>query len=121
MYKLKSTRNKQKNFIFLASLWSLTKRAGSKSVSQRYGSSDPDQYQNVTDPEHGIIGFFFFSAQYCVQFVPYILRNSIKITRERKNTSGTFPEKNRNNSAHVVLGYDDTALFQHDICSWALR
>ncbi len=26
--------------------------AGSGSVSQRYGSADPDQYQNVTEPQH---------------------------------------------------------------------
>jgi hypothetical protein len=25
---------------------------GSESVSQRYGSADPDPYQNVTDPQH---------------------------------------------------------------------
>jgi hypothetical protein len=25
---------------------------GSGSVSQRYGSADPDTYQNVTDPQH---------------------------------------------------------------------
>jgi hypothetical protein len=34
----------------------LTKRARSRSdsesVSQRYGPTDPDPYQNVTDPEH---------------------------------------------------------------------
>ncbi len=29
----------------------LTKRSGSGSFSERYGSEDPDQYQNVTDPE----------------------------------------------------------------------
>jgi hypothetical protein len=27
----------------------------SKSVSQRYGSADPDLYQNVTDPQHCIV------------------------------------------------------------------
>jgi hypothetical protein len=26
--------------------------SGSESVSQRYGSADPDLYQNVTDPRH---------------------------------------------------------------------
>ncbi len=48
--------NKQKYlgkfFFFLLPSWrSLTKRAGSGTVSQRYGSAepDPDQYQNVTD------------------------------------------------------------------------
>jgi hypothetical protein len=29
-----------------------TAAAGSESISQRHGSSDPDPYQNVTDPEH---------------------------------------------------------------------
>jgi hypothetical protein len=28
------------------------KRATSRSVSQRYGSEDPDLFQNVTDPDH---------------------------------------------------------------------
>jgi hypothetical protein len=34
---------------------SLTKIAGSRgseSVGQRYGSADPDPYQNVSDPQH---------------------------------------------------------------------
>ncbi len=34
----------------------MTKRAGSGSVSQRYGSADPVTYQNITDPEHCIAG-----------------------------------------------------------------
>jgi hypothetical protein len=29
--------------------------AGSESVSQRYGSPDPDPYKNVTDPQHATI------------------------------------------------------------------
>jgi hypothetical protein len=33
-----------------ASLKSLKKGVGSGSFSQRYGSADPDQHQNVTDP-----------------------------------------------------------------------
>ncbi len=45
--------NKQRNLVkrlFLLASWrSLTKRA--RSVSHRYGSEDPDPYQNVTDPE----------------------------------------------------------------------
>jgi hypothetical protein len=31
---------------------SLTKIAGSGSISQRYGSADPDPYQNFMDPQH---------------------------------------------------------------------
>jgi hypothetical protein len=38
------------------SLRSLTKRAGSGSFSQRYGSADPDPSQNVMDPEHWFCG-----------------------------------------------------------------
>jgi len=30
----------------------MVKRAGTGSVGQKYGSEDPDPYQNVTDPEH---------------------------------------------------------------------
>jgi hypothetical protein len=29
----------------------MTKIAGSESISQRYGSADPDSYLNVTDPQ----------------------------------------------------------------------
>ncbi len=43
---------KQKNYLLLASWRSITKREESGSVSQRYGSADPDPYQNVTDPKH---------------------------------------------------------------------
>ncbi len=55
MYVQKGNKQKyveKKIFFFLASGRSLTKRAGSGSVSQRYGSPDPDPYQNITDPEH---------------------------------------------------------------------
>jgi hypothetical protein len=31
---------------------SLKKGVGSGSISQRYGSADPDPHQNVTDPQH---------------------------------------------------------------------
>jgi hypothetical protein len=39
--------------IFFTS-WSLAKFAGSGSISQRYGSADPDPdpYQNFIDPQH---------------------------------------------------------------------
>jgi hypothetical protein len=30
----------------------MTKMAGSRSISQRHGSADPDPHQNVMDPEH---------------------------------------------------------------------
>jgi len=30
----------------------------SESISQKYGSADPDQLQNVTDPEHWFYEFY---------------------------------------------------------------
>jgi hypothetical protein len=32
--------------------------AGSGSISQRYGSEDPDPHQNVTDPQHWLEQYF---------------------------------------------------------------
>jgi hypothetical protein len=42
-------KNMKKNFFGI--LKSLKKGVGSGSVSQRYGSADPDPHQNVTDPQ----------------------------------------------------------------------
>ncbi len=36
---------------FLTFLKSLKKGVGSGSISERYGSGDPDPHQNVTDPQ----------------------------------------------------------------------
>jgi hypothetical protein len=47
-----------KTLFFLASWKPLKKRAGSGSAIQRYGSADPDPYQNVTHLEH-----FFASSR----------------------------------------------------------
>jgi hypothetical protein len=49
-YKKKYEENKY----FFASLKSMKKEVGSGSISQRYGSGDPDPHQNVTvpDPQH---------------------------------------------------------------------
>ncbi len=52
-----SKSNKQKkywnkNCFLLASLRSMTKIAGSESISQRHGSADPDPPQIVMDPQH---------------------------------------------------------------------
>jgi hypothetical protein len=56
-----SKSNKQKNFLKSHLEGSLTKTAGSgagvrsgseSGVSQRYGSADPDPYQNVADQQH---------------------------------------------------------------------
>ncbi len=52
------SRNKQnlKKIIFIGVLKVINEKAGSGAgsgfFSQRYGSADPDPYQNVTDPEH---------------------------------------------------------------------
>jgi hypothetical protein len=35
----------------------MTKISGSRSISQRHGSADPDPHQNVMDPEHWYILF----------------------------------------------------------------
>ncbi len=52
----------------MASCWRpLTKIAGSGSISQRYGSADPDPYQNVKDPQ------YWFLASFCgilTDFIP---------------------------------------------------
>jgi hypothetical protein len=42
---------KKKKF-FSTSLKSQKKGVGSRSISQRYGSANPDPHQNVTDPQH---------------------------------------------------------------------
>jgi hypothetical protein len=53
--KLKE-KNILKKMFFFASLKSIKKGVGSGvgtgSISQRYGSGDPDAHQNVTDPQH---------------------------------------------------------------------
>jgi hypothetical protein len=48
----KFKRKNMKKKIFFAFLKSLKNRVGSGSISQRYGSGDPDPHQNVTDPQH---------------------------------------------------------------------
>jgi hypothetical protein len=48
-----SKSNNQKNL--LASLRSLTKLAGSGSISPVYGTADPDPYQNIMDPQHSTL------------------------------------------------------------------
>ncbi len=51
-----------KNYVIVASKSSKQKnyrtkiaRSGTGSVSQRYGSADPDPYQNFTDPQHSLL------------------------------------------------------------------
>jgi hypothetical protein len=52
-------KNMKKKKYFFASLKSLKKGigsgVGSRSISQRYGSTDQDPHQNVTDPGLNII------------------------------------------------------------------
>jgi hypothetical protein len=49
-------RKKYKKIFFFAALKSMKKGVGFGSISQRYGSGDPDvdpdPHQNVTDPQH---------------------------------------------------------------------
>jgi hypothetical protein len=52
MCMLASYNKKYKKMVFFASLKSMKKGVGSGSISQRYGTGDPDphSHQNVTDP-----------------------------------------------------------------------
>jgi hypothetical protein len=45
-------QNNLKTKFFVAICQPMRKKAGSGSVSEWYGSEDPDPYQNVTDPQH---------------------------------------------------------------------
>ncbi len=47
-----SRKNFKQKLFFVDILKSLTKKAGTGSISQRHGSADPDPIQNVMDPEH---------------------------------------------------------------------
>jgi hypothetical protein len=53
LHKVISKEQLRENFFLLATCLPLTKKAesGFGSVSQWYGSADPDPYQNVTDPQ----------------------------------------------------------------------
>ncbi len=52
-------QNKLEKTNFLLASWkSLTKRAGSESANQVYGSKDPHSYRNVTDPVPGVLNKF---------------------------------------------------------------
>ncbi len=48
--KSNKRKNLKKTYFLLASCQPLTKKAGSG--CQKYGSTDPDPYQNVTDPQN---------------------------------------------------------------------
>jgi hypothetical protein len=52
---------------------------GSGSISQRYGSGDPDPHQNVTDPQHCLKTIRFgnkrkIAVMYCSTFPGFELR-----------------------------------------------
>jgi hypothetical protein len=47
-----SCRCTTESYKLLAACYPLRKKAGFGSVSQWFGSLDPDPYQNVTDPQH---------------------------------------------------------------------
>ncbi len=53
---LQKVRNKQKNLIFFVGILKVTDEKSQiqnpRYISQKYGSEDPDPYQNVTDLEH---------------------------------------------------------------------
>ena len=61
------------------------KRAGSGSISPRYGSADPDPYQNVSDPEHWL-GSTGASVNVCENF-PFI-RKYLYVKSLKQNNSG---------------------------------
>jgi hypothetical protein len=67
----------------------MTKIAGSRSVSQRYGSANPDPYQNVTDPQHckqeTILIYYYFKTIHTkskISFEKYGTGTSIAYKRE---------------------------------------
>jgi hypothetical protein len=51
-FKSNKQKNLEKNNFLLPSPRSLMKITGSGSVCQRYGSADPDPFQNATDQQH---------------------------------------------------------------------
>ena len=76
------------HYFFLGSWRLLTKRPGSGSVSQMYGSTDPDldPYQNVMDPQHCLafktwLDFGFHSNWFCssatVKCCGYVFANYV--------------------------------------------
>jgi hypothetical protein len=49
---IQKTISKKLRIVLFTSCRSLTILEGSGSISQRYGSADPDPYQNFIDPQH---------------------------------------------------------------------
>jgi hypothetical protein len=88
----------KKIWIFFASITSLKKGiesgVGSKSVSQRYGSPNPDPHQSVTDPVHCFVGTR--SASPVLQIVTvffFFLPAGLKRKEEKKNEPGQGKEE----------------------------
>jgi hypothetical protein len=65
---------KKNENIFFASLKSMKKGVGS--ISQRYGSGDPDPHQNVTDPQH---------CKKVFQLIELIYEQGIRVLFARRN------------------------------------
>ncbi len=93
-------------------------RAGSRSLSQRYGSVNPDPYphpyQNVTDPEHcgpesgGGVGRDGTTLQRACTMKNNISRSSTQQRNNTENSKQMFPEKelcglSPNSYIHVSL------------------
>jgi hypothetical protein len=56
MYLKKVISKKTSKTFFVGILSATYEKAGSASLSQWYGSTDPDPYENVTDPQHCFSG-----------------------------------------------------------------
>ncbi len=108
--------NKCEKTIFLASLKSLKKGVGSGagsgggagsrsgSISQRWGSEDPDPHQYVTDPQHCISGFELLDMD------PHFECGSRSGSRRAKMTH-KYSKKSKEFSCFEVL----------DVLFWGLR
>ncbi len=80
------SKSKKKNFKkwFLLATWRLmTKIAWSRSSSQRRGSADPDPHQNVKDPQHWYLIFWYGLAtcRGCLQ--QEVSQKVVQVTRGR--------------------------------------
>ncbi len=76
----------EKHVIFLhpKSHWRKESESGARSVSQRYGSADPDPHQNVTDPQHWLLHFksFLLRSTHAQLFVQLLRTRHFRITSQ---------------------------------------
>ncbi len=63
----------RKTYCFLTFCQPLTKKAGSGSVSQWYGSADLDPYQNVNDAKHCLLDCSLAKVPVPVPSIPFTL------------------------------------------------